>query len=62
MGQDREIGSGGGGGAVSEQPENAWDYEEALAADRRFERRLPVKELFVFLLVLAVVAIRLLFG
>lgn len=47
---------------MSERPEEIWDYEEALAADRRFERRLPVKEFFVLLLVLAVVAIRLLFG
>ena len=36
-----------------------WDYEKALEEDRQVERRLPVKELAVFVLVLAVLSIRL---
>lgn len=39
-----------------------WDYEKALEEDRRFERRLPWKELATFALVLAVLAVRLLVG
>ena len=35
-----------------------WDYEKELENDRRFERRLPIKEFFVLLLVLGVLAIR----
>ncbi|MGK2933370.1 MAG: hypothetical protein ACSLFD_11520 [Solirubrobacterales bacterium] len=39
-----------------------WDYEKALEEDRRFERRLPWKELATFVLVLFVLAIRLILG
>ena len=39
-----------------------WDYEKALEADRRVERRLPYKELATFVLVLAVLSIRLFLG
>jgi len=50
---------------MSEEPVDTrpgWDYEDALEQDERFERRLPLKEFFVLLLVLAVVAIRLFLG
>jgi len=47
---------------MSENGREGWDYEEALAEDRKFERRLPVKEFAVFLLVLVALAIRLVFG
>jgi len=39
-----------------------WNYEISLEHDRRVERRLPVKEFFVFLIVLAVLAIRIFLG
>ena len=35
-----------------------WDYEKALEHDLEVERRLPWKELATFVLVLAVLAIR----
>jgi hypothetical protein len=47
---------------MSGRPREEWDYDEALAEDEAFERRLPVKELLVVLVVLAAVAIRLLWG
>ena len=39
-----------------------WDYEKALSEDQRFEQRLVVKEVLVFILVLIVVAIRVFLG
>lgn len=59
MGQDGEVGPDFGGGALNQEP---WDYEKALAEDRRFESRLPWKELATFVLVICVLAIRIFFG
>lgn len=39
-----------------------WDYEEELEKDRTFERGLVAKEFIVFLLVLAVLAVRIFLG
>jgi len=48
---------------MSDGPQGTeWEYEEALEKDKEFEAGLPLKEFFVFLLVLVVVAIRLVFG
>lgn len=48
---------------MSDGPQGTeWDYDEALEKDEAFERGLPLKEFFVFLLVLGVVAIRLFLG
>ena len=44
---------------MSRQP---WNYEEALEEDRRFERRLPLKELATVAIVLVALAVRILFG
>lgn len=59
MGQDGEVGPDFGGRTLNQEP---WDYEKALEEDRRFERRLPWKELATFVLVICVLAIRIFFG
>lgn len=55
MGKDREDRPGGGGGLKAD---GDWDHELELGDDLRAEHRLLWKEAVVFMLVLAVAAVR----
>ena len=58
MGQDGEVGEGGA--RVSTR--QGYDPERELAADRRFERRLLLKEATVIAVLLVLVALRIATG
>ncbi len=56
MGQDGQVRKGLDRVSAPRHPD--WDAERELAADRRFERRLLVKEAVVILAILALVLVR----
>jgi hypothetical protein len=61
VGQDREVGKGGrrlDDGKQKDDPQ-AWDAERELREDRRFERRLLVKEAIVVAVIVALIVLRL---
>jgi hypothetical protein len=47
--------------SVAISPESKWDAEEALRHDRRIERMLLVKESVVIAIIVALIALRVLF-